>query len=127
MQASVYGKRGILPALSRALHLESGILGKYRLSFADDFTVVFDDFLLAIFISWSFHQIDSTVRKKFFIQCSIQIITLHLFCSTAYNFSHFCLNLFYLNFLYSAFEYLPNSSQSRQSLSNCRFYALYCC
>jgi hypothetical protein len=64
MQASVYGKHGVLSTLSRALRLESGILGKYRLSFADDFTVVFDDFLLAIFISWSFHQIDSTVRKK---------------------------------------------------------------
>ncbi len=58
MQASVYGKRGILPVLSRALRLESGILGKYGLSFADDFTVVFDDFLLAVFVSRNFYKID---------------------------------------------------------------------
>jgi hypothetical protein len=58
MQASVYGKREILPALSRALRLESGILGKYGLSFADDFTVVFDDFLLVIFVSRNFYKID---------------------------------------------------------------------
>jgi hypothetical protein len=54
MQASVYDKPGILPALSRALHLESGILGKRRLSFNDDSAAVFDDSLLAVFVSGSF-------------------------------------------------------------------------
>jgi len=67
MQASVYGKPGILPALSRALRLESRILGKYRLSFADDFTVIFDDFLLVVFISRIFYQIDLTVEKASFL------------------------------------------------------------
>ncbi len=66
MQASVYGKREILPALSRALHLESGILGKYGLSSCDDFTAIFDDFLLVVFISRIFYQIDSTVEKERF-------------------------------------------------------------
>ncbi len=89
MQASVYGKRGILPALSRALHLESGILGKFGLSFGDDSAAVFDDFLLAVFVSRIFYQINSTVRKRNFYP-------------TTYNFSHFCLNLFYLSFLHSA-------------------------
>lgn len=51
MQASVFGKQGILPKMSAALHLESGILGKCRLSFADDgcSAVVFV-VLLAVFL-----------------------------------------------------------------------------
>jgi hypothetical protein len=66
MQASVYGNGGVLPALSRALYLESGILGKFGLSFADDSAAVFDDFLLAVFVSRSFFQIDSSVRSRDF-------------------------------------------------------------
>ncbi len=50
VQASVYDTQGILPALPRALHLESGILDKRRVSFGDDSAAVFDDFLLAVFI-----------------------------------------------------------------------------
>jgi hypothetical protein len=65
MQASFYGKPGILPALSRAIHLESGILGKRRLSFNDDSTAVFDDFLLVVFISRSFFQIDTSKNNEF--------------------------------------------------------------
>src|SRR5688500_14801370 len=33
MQTSFSGKQGILPELSRAIHLESGIVGKYGLRF----------------------------------------------------------------------------------------------
>jgi hypothetical protein len=58
MQASVYGNGEILPALPRALHLESGILGKCRLSFGNDSSAIFDDFLLAFSFSRSIFQID---------------------------------------------------------------------
>ncbi len=47
VQASVYGTQGVLPKLSRALHLESGIVGECRLSAGDDSAAFFDDFLLA--------------------------------------------------------------------------------
>ncbi len=57
MQASVYGKRRVLPALSHALHLESGILGKRRLPGGNDSTAVFNDFLLAVFVSRIFYQV----------------------------------------------------------------------
>ncbi len=58
MQASVYGKPGILPALSGAIHLESGILGKCGLSADDDSAVVPDDFLLVVFISRIFYKMN---------------------------------------------------------------------
>jgi hypothetical protein len=64
MQASVYGKPGILPALSRALHLESGIMGKCRLSFGDDSPAVFADFLLVVFISRIFYQVNFLAANK---------------------------------------------------------------
>jgi hypothetical protein len=57
MQASLYGKSGILPTLSRTLHLESGILGKCGLSVDDDITAIPDDFFLVVFIFGSFYQI----------------------------------------------------------------------
>ncbi len=58
MQASVYGKPGILPALPGALHLESGILGKCGLSDDDDSAAVPADFLLVVFVSRCFYEID---------------------------------------------------------------------
>jgi len=50
MQASVYDTQGILSTLSCALHLESGIVGKFGLSIADDCAAFFDDFILAVFL-----------------------------------------------------------------------------
>ena len=51
MQASVFGKQRLLPEMSAALHLESGILGKCRLSVVDDgFPVIVFVILLAFFL-----------------------------------------------------------------------------
>ena len=50
MQASVYDKPRILSALPRTLHLESGIVGKSRLSCADDCAAFFDAFILAVYL-----------------------------------------------------------------------------
>jgi hypothetical protein len=63
MQTSVYGKPGILSALSRTEYLESGIVGKYRLPADDDSAAVFDDFLLAVFVSRSFLQMAFNCEK----------------------------------------------------------------
>lgn len=46
VQASVYGTQRVLPALSRALHLESGIVGEYGLFTGDDSAAFPDDFVL---------------------------------------------------------------------------------
>ncbi len=49
MQAPFYGGKRILPALSRALHLESGIENESRLPFNDDGRAAFsDDFILDV-------------------------------------------------------------------------------
>ena len=50
MQASVFGAEGVLPALSRTLHLEPGILGERRLSVGNDSAAVCYDFFLAVFL-----------------------------------------------------------------------------
>jgi len=50
VQASVYGAQGVLPELSRALHLESGIAGERRLFNSDGAAAFLDDFLLAFLI-----------------------------------------------------------------------------
>lgn len=50
MQASVYGKPRILSALSRTLHLESGIVDKFGLSFVDGCAAFLDDFVLDVFL-----------------------------------------------------------------------------
>ncbi len=51
MQTSVSGKQRILPEMSRALHLESGIVGKRRLSFADDaVSAIVSAVFLAVFL-----------------------------------------------------------------------------
>ncbi len=57
MQTPVSGKQGILPELPRAIHLESGIVGKRRLSGCDDSADLCDYFCLAIFLFRSFFQI----------------------------------------------------------------------
>jgi hypothetical protein len=58
MQTPVYGKQGILPALSRALHLESGILGKRRLFVGDDRTDFYTGFSMAGFLFRDIFQIN---------------------------------------------------------------------
>jgi hypothetical protein len=55
LQAPVSGREAILPALSRAIHLESGIVGKCRLSAGDDRAAFFNDFILAAFLFWNFY------------------------------------------------------------------------
>ncbi len=57
MQASVYGASGILPALSRTLHLESGIVGERRLSAGDDCAASDNNSALGIFIFPVFIQV----------------------------------------------------------------------
>jgi len=57
MQASVYGKRRVLPALSRALHVESGIVDEFGLSADDDCAAFCDDFVLAVFLYEFFYKI----------------------------------------------------------------------
>jgi len=56
MQTPLSGKSGILPALPRALHLESGILGKSGLSVADDSAAFCDDFVLVFSFSRLFYK-----------------------------------------------------------------------
>jgi hypothetical protein len=57
MQTSFSGKQGILPELSRTIHLESGIVGKSGLSPADDSADFSDDFILDVFIYGLFYKI----------------------------------------------------------------------
>ncbi len=55
MQASVYGTQGILSELSRALHLESGIVGECGLLAGDDcFAARVNAFPLAVFLFRNF-------------------------------------------------------------------------
>jgi hypothetical protein len=58
VQASVYGAQRVLPNLSRALHLESGILGECRLSGSDGFATFLNNFLLAVFLFRNFLQMN---------------------------------------------------------------------
>ncbi len=58
MQTPFYGKQGILPALSRALHLESGIVGKRRPSAGDDYADFLNNFRLAFILFRGYFQID---------------------------------------------------------------------
>jgi len=58
MQASFFGKRGILSKLSRILHLESGILYESGLSFDDDGGAAFSgNFVLAFFLFRDFYEV----------------------------------------------------------------------
>jgi len=56
LQTPVSGKQGILPELSRALHLESGILGKRRLSVGDDSADFYGFIRLALFLFRDFFR-----------------------------------------------------------------------
>jgi hypothetical protein len=59
MQTPVSGGKGFLPALPAALRVESGIVGKYGLSFNDDRRAAFcDDFVLAVFLFRIFYEIE---------------------------------------------------------------------
>ena len=75
MQTPVYGKQGILPALPRAVHLESGILGKRRLSDRDDRADFFNRFRLAVFLFRGIFQIKFSVfsalriLNSYFLPC----------------------------------------------------------
>ncbi len=63
MQTPFSGKSGILPELPRALHLESGIVGKYGLSDGNGCGPAFSDaFVLDVFLSRRFYQINK--REK---------------------------------------------------------------
>jgi hypothetical protein len=57
MQTTVSGKQGILPALPSALHMESGIMGKRRLSDRNDRADIFNRFRLALFLFRDIFQI----------------------------------------------------------------------
>jgi len=51
MQTSVYGKQGILPALPRTIHVESGVKNEYGLPFNDDRrAAVSNDFVLDVYV-----------------------------------------------------------------------------
>lgn len=65
MQTTVSGKQGILPALSRALHLESGIMGKRRLSDSDDYADFINNFRLALFLFRFFLPLKNLRSKAF--------------------------------------------------------------
>ena len=55
MQTPFSGKRGILPALPRAIHVESGIVGKRRLPDGNDcHPAFFNDFVLDVYVSRNF-------------------------------------------------------------------------
>ena len=68
MQASFSGKTRILPEMPRALHLESGIVGKHGLSGHNDRPAAgFDDFILAVFIFGIVYQViftAETLRRR---------------------------------------------------------------
>jgi hypothetical protein len=57
MQTSVSGKQKNLPELRRALHMESGIMGKRRLSDDDDPADFYDSLHLALFLFRIFFQV----------------------------------------------------------------------
>jgi hypothetical protein len=61
MQASFSRRERILPALSAAL--QPGQVCKLRVSFADDSTAGFDDFILAVSLSGVFYQIKNFISK----------------------------------------------------------------
>jgi len=61
MQTPVYGRQGILPALPRTLHMESGIMGKRRLSARDDRADFLNNFRLAVFLFRGIFQIEYSV------------------------------------------------------------------
>ncbi len=63
MQAPFFGERGILPALPRALYLESGKLDESGLSFINHRAAAFDDFVLVVFLSRVYFQIDFRVQR----------------------------------------------------------------
>ena len=67
LQASVSGRKGILPEMSRALHLESGIVDKCRLPAGDDRAPFPADFVLAVLLFRSFYAIEVwyQVSKKY--------------------------------------------------------------
>ena len=70
MQTSLSGKQGVLPALSRALHMESGVLDKFRLSFTDDFAALRNDFVMAVFLFRLFYKIRTFFQnyvKNYFV------------------------------------------------------------
>jgi hypothetical protein len=50
MQATFFGGQGILPEMPAALHLESGILGKCRLSDGDDYSAARLDVSILVFL-----------------------------------------------------------------------------
>jgi len=62
MQASVYGAKRVLPKLSRALHVEPGILGECRLSTGDGCAAFPDDILLAVSFFWFFIQVNEKAK-----------------------------------------------------------------
>ena len=57
MQKTLSGKQRLLPELSRALHLEPGILRQSRLPAADDRAARFDAFILSVFLSRNFYAV----------------------------------------------------------------------
>jgi hypothetical protein len=100
MQASVFDAEGILPALSRAIHLEPGILGKRRLSVGDDSAAVCYDFFLDVFLFGNYFSVVFGRRKR---------------PNAAENYSNLFRVFLYLpaaNFPFSPFQL--SSSQSRQ-------------
>ena len=61
MQTTLFGGQGILPEMPAALHLESGILGKCRLSDGDDcFAARLDIFILVFLLCRDFYEINQS-------------------------------------------------------------------
>ena len=112
MQASVYGKRRILPALSRALRLESGILGKRRLSNRNDSAGFHRNFLLDFSFSRSIFQIVFLTRTNTKRHGNNLIFFRAISC--------FFVSNFFFPYLPIALEHQPNSRQSGQLFWNCR-------
>jgi hypothetical protein len=58
LQKTFSGGQTVLPELSRAIHLESGIVGKHGLSADDVRAARFSDFILAVFLFRDFYALN---------------------------------------------------------------------
>lgn len=65
MSPPVYGEQGVLLILSRTLYLESGIVGKFGLSRADDSADFCDAFLLVFSLFGIFYRIIFSEQDNF--------------------------------------------------------------
>jgi hypothetical protein len=75
VQTPLSGNQGILPALPRALHLESGKLRQSGLPAGDDPAAFSADFILAVFVFGDFYTVIlltvfETVIENYFLTAS---------------------------------------------------------